>query len=378
MKKSGGNVAPAKGAADKTKKKLTPAEQAKLDEEMALRALKRAEENKKYGIKMALDDLPLILTEDFLKNAWESGKPRDFVYDYLTHQFDRIGILYEIKPEEQRMYANQILLDLIFIKKDLKCNVDEKLTIMSNLLFANFTNKDTRFSVDYPPIKDGAFENEEEEELWMQHELNRKAKIPELEDSVEPDDYRSALKLADRVENKTYAGDLSDFKQRLGKIMKKYSNIFNEKDEITHLVNHAMNSYFSNFNLFKYITIYDRSEENISMQVSIDEPTPTTPLAEAVQIGKLDDDKHLDGDKTKSDEALRREQEEAMAEEARRQEEEKERKKQEEWMGLDDKTIALIQDRLAKTKEYMIKRIEGKKEEYNEKLVAAKVQIKKK
>lgn len=377
MKKSG-NIAPTKGAADKTKKKLTPAEQAKLDEELAMRALKRAEDNKKYGIKMALDDFPLILTENFLNKAWESDKPRDFVYDYLTYQFDRIGILYEIKPEEQRMYANQILHDLIFIKKELKCTIEDKITLLSNLLFSNFTNKDQRFTIEYPPIRDSPFDNEEEEELWIQQEHNRKSKVPELEESVEPDDYRSALKPDDKVEDKSYAGDLVDFKQRLGKLMKKYPQYFSEKEEITSLVNHSMNSYFSNFNLFRYITVFDRSEENISMQVSVDEPNPIAPLTEAVQTGKLEDEKQGDGDKAKSEETLRREQEEALAEEARRQEEEIERKKQEEWLGLDDKTIALIQERLARTKEYMIKRIESKKEEYNEKLTAAKVQIKKK
>ena len=115
------------------------------------------------------------------------------------------------------------------------------------------------------------------------------------------------------------------------------------------------------------------------MQVSIDAPTAITPLVEAVQIGREEDNTHTeDANKGKSEEDERKEQEDALAEEGRRQEEDEHRKKQEEWMGLDDKTIALIQDRLAKTKEYMLKRIEGKKEEYTEKLSAAKIQIKKK
>ena len=38
---------PAKGAADKNKKKLTPAEQVKLEEEMAARSFKRGDDNKK-------------------------------------------------------------------------------------------------------------------------------------------------------------------------------------------------------------------------------------------------------------------------------------------------------------------------------------------
>ena len=376
MKKSG-NIAQPKGAADKTKKKLTPAEQAKLEEELALRALKMAEDNKKYGIKIAIEELPLILTADFLDHAWSNDNPREYVYDYLTHQFEKVGILYQIKPEEQRMYANQILLDLIFVKKDLQIDGDKQVLLI-NLLFSNFTNKDRRFSIEYPPIREAPFENEEEEEQWVNQENNRKAKCPELEDSVEPDDYRSALRPADKVEDKNYTGDLADFKLKLGKLMKKYPPFFGDKDEITRFVTHAMNSYFANFNLFRYISVFDRSEENISMQVSVDEPTVVAPLVDAVQIGKLDDAKHLDSDIAKSEEAIKREQEEAMAEEARRQEEEQERKKQEEWMGLDDKTIAVIQERLAKTKDYMLKRIEGKKEEYAEKLAAAKVQIKKK
>lgn len=373
MKKPG-NPAQAKPT-DKAKKKLTPAEQAKLDEEMALRALKRSEENKKYGIRMAMDDFPLLLTGDFLNNAWESERPKDFVYEYLTYQFDRLGILYNIKPQEQKMYSNQILLDLIFVKKDLKAE-GEKQTLLSNLLFANFTNKDTRYSIEYPPIRDTPFENEDAEEAWMLQEQERKSKLPEMEDHMEPDDYRSSLRITDCVEQKTYAGDLADFKQRLGRLIKAFPQMFIDKNEVAALVNHAMNSYFANFNLFRYITMFDRTEENITMQVSVDEPTVVAPLSDAVQTGKLEE--AADADKAMTEEMIRREQEAALAEEARRQEEELERKKQEEWMGLDDKTIALIQERINRTKEYMLKKIESKKEEYNEKLTAAKVPIKKK
>lgn len=377
MKKSG-NVAPAKGAPDKPKKKLTPAEQAKLDEELALRAMKRAEENKKFGIKMALDDFPLILTEDFLKQAWESPKPREYVYDYLTHQFDRLGILYLTKPEEQRMYANQILMDLIFIKQDFGSETAEKHCLLSNLLFANFTNKDLRFQIEYPQIRDTPFENEEEEEAWLNQEQARRSKLPELEDSVEPDDYRSALDVTSYIADKSYGSDLSDFKVRLGRVMKQYPHHFIKKEEIPVFVNHAMSSYFANHNLFRYTSYFTRSEENISLQVAVDEPTTVLPLTAAVQTGKLEAEDDDAAAKDNREEDARKAMEQEIEDAEKRAKEEEERKKLEEWMGLDDKTIAIIQDRIAKTKEYMVKRIESKKEEYNEKLTAAKVQIKKK
>ena len=69
---------------------------------------------------MTTQNIPLFLTNNFLENAWIADKPRDYVYNYLSHQFDRLRILYEFMIEEQKMYSNQILLDLIFLKNTLK------------------------------------------------------------------------------------------------------------------------------------------------------------------------------------------------------------------------------------------------------------------
>lgn len=374
MKKSGNVTKPA----DKSKKKLTPAEQAKLDEEIKARQEKRAEENRQFGIKMAVDGVPLLLTSDFLDKAWDSDKPREFVYNYLERQFDRIGLLYQIKPEEQKMYANQILLDLIFLRKDLTCE-GEKLQLLTNLLFSNFTNKDKRFQGELPLVQDTPPETEEEEEALVQHEQKFKSQLPEMDDSDEPEDYRSQLNPSDSLEEKTYEGDLSDFKSKLGAIIRKYSHHFTDKAEIAKYVSHAMGSYFSNFNLFRCTSMFRPSEEHISMQVSVDEPSDVQPLSAATQVSRLEEETAHEhhGDTAGEDEKKKAEEAAVQTAEMERIEEE-ERKKQEEWMGLDEKTIAMIQERLTKTKEHMLQRIEAKKEEYAEKLAAAKIQIKKK
>lgn len=364
--------------AGKDKKKLTPAEQAKLEEELKARQQKRAEEDKKYGIRYLIDGMPSLLTLDFLESAWNSERPREFVYDYFTHQLERTGLLYQIKPEEQKMYSNQVLLDLIFLKKEL--NVEgEKLLLLSNLLFTNFTNKDSRFEIELPQVRESVPETEEEEEALIQEEQKFRAKLPPLEDFEEPDDYRSQLDCTNQIKEKSYESDLVTFKQKLGSLMKKYPHYFMERSEITSLVNHAMSNYFANFNLYKCITLFKKSEENISMQISIDEPTIVLPLTQAEQIGRLDEEGHKDQHDPSEDQEEKKKREEAAAQAAELQRiEEEQKKKMEEWMGLDDRTIAMIQERLAKTKEYMVKRIESKKEEYTEKLAAAKIAPKKK
>lgn len=373
MKKSGVVAKPV----DKGKKKLTAAEQAKLDEEIKARQVKRNEDKKKYGIRMAVDGVPLLLTADFLENAWDSDKPREFVYDYLEHQFERIGILYKVKPEEQKAFANQILLDLIFLRKEMFCE-GEKQLVLSNLLFSNLTNKDKRFQGALPLVKDTQPETEEEEAL-IQEEQKFKSVLPQIDDSTEPEDYRAEQDPTESLEEKTSESDLVDFKAKLSAIIRKYSNYFNNKSEVAKLVSHAMNSYFGNFNLFRYISVFRPSEENISIQVPVDQPSEAPPLSEAIQVGRIVDESH-EGIKYKADgDDRKKKPEEAAVQvaEAEKQEEE-ERRKQEEWMGLDEKTIAIIQERLTKTKEQMIEKIESKKEEYTEKLAAAKIQIKKK
>lgn len=370
MKKSGVVAKPA----DKGKKKLTAAEQAKLDEEIKARQVKRNEDNKKYGIRMAVDGVPLLLTADFLENAWDSDKPREFVYDYLEHQFKRIGILYKVKPEEQKAFANQILLDLIFLRKELFCE-GEKQLVLSNLLFSNLTNKDKRFQGALPLVKDTQPETEEEEEALIHEEQKFKSVLP----PTEPEDYRAEQDPTESLKEKTSESDLVDFKAKLSAVIRKYSNYFNNKSEVAKLVSHAMNSYFGNFNLFRYISVFRPSEENISIQVPVDQPSEAPPLSEAIQVGRIENEAH-EGIKDKADGDDRKKKAEDAAVQAAEAEkhEEEERRKQEEWMGLDEKTIAMIQERLTKTKEQMIQKIESKKEEYTEKLAAAKIQIKKK
>lgn len=373
MKKTGA----APKTTDKAKKKLTPAEQAKLDQEIKARQERRIEENMKYGIKEAVKGLPLLLTDLFLADAWNSDKPREYVFQYLSHQFERIGVLYQLKPDEQKMFSNQILLDLVFLKKDLKCE-NEKQLLLCNLLFSNFTNKDKRFDRQMPLVQGVHPETEEEEEALLEKELGFRAKLPELPDSVDIVDYREALDISEFLEEKSYQVDLSDFKAKLGSLIRKYPSNFTEKSEITKLVSHAMNSYFANYSMQRYISMFGQSEENISMQVSVDEPTKVMPLSDAIQTAKIDDHGgELGDDQNKAMEESRK-AEEAVSQVVELQRAEEDRKRQEEWLGLDDKTIALIQSRLANTKQHMIKRIEAKRHEYAEKIQAAKIQVKKK
>lgn len=70
--------------------------------------------------------------------------------------------------------------------------------------------------------------------------------------------------------------------------------------------------------------------------------------------------------------------EEQAQEDALDKEREEAQREYEEWMGLDDETIALIKAKLAETKNYMMENIDKKKEEFEEKAANSKVFKKKK
>jgi TRAP-type C4-dicarboxylate transport system substrate-binding protein len=48
------------------------------------------------------------------------------------------------------------------------------------------------------------------------------------------------------------------------------------------------------------------------------------------------------------------------------------REEDERWAGLDEKTVEMIKDKIEETREYMEKELQGRKEEYAEKIREAK------
>lgn len=333
-----------------------------MEEEQKARRERRQQQDKKYGIQAYVEGYPMLLTEDFVSSVWTSAQPREAAFEYLYNQLERLKVVNKVKDDELRMYANQILFDLIHLKKDLEFT-ESKCYLALNLLFYNFINNDSRFNIEYPYVKVQTSEEEEEE---------AEEQPAKLEDEID----RSEIQVLDALDGKTYESDLKDFKEYLSKMAKKNPSIFTKQDLVA-LVNHALTSFFNNYNLFRYNSLYEQTEEEIRMQVTIDQPTVVAPLAEAQMIGK----KSEEGEANESQHLIEEERrkEEALAlRKAQEAEREAERIRQEEWLGLDDKTIKMIQERLEKTREYMLKKIEDKKEEYNEKLTNSKVNLKKK
>lgn len=72
------------------------------------------------------------------------------------------------------------------------------------------------------------------------------------------------------------------------------------------------------------------------------------------------------------------EEREKKEEEERKEAEDVARKEYEQWMGLDEQTVQMIKDKLDETKKYMMKRVEEKKAEYEEKAANSKTFKKKK
>jgi len=94
-------------------------------------------------------------------------------------------------------------------------------------------------------------------------------------------------------------------------------------------------------------------------------------LEKAIFVGKILTEEEIAAQKEKAlQDAL---DEERKAQEDREKEAELARKEYEEWMGLDEATIKMIKAKLAETKNYMEKRVDEKKSEYEEKASNSKV-----
>lgn len=362
----------------KDKKKMTPAELAKLEEEIKARREKRLEEEKKFGILPCVEGLPLLLTQDCLERAWAHSNPKEYLSTFLQHQFDRLGVGMKVKPEEKKMFVTQLLADLIYLKSSLECP-PEKLTILSNLLFRNMLNGDVRFEGDIPYVKEKPADAspDAEEELEDTPAINPVEQI-ELEEGEDYDDVRARTDVSAFLASKSYESDISNFKLLLGKVAKKFPVMFSDKQELAHLVQHGISSYFSRYSLYRCISLFSQTEEPQQQTISIDEPTPVSGLSQATMVAR-------EGEKTLP--TLQKDTQEnffpgSELDQARRKEreekEERERVLREEWMGLDERTVKVIQERLEKTREAMIKKIEAKKEEYLEKVAASKAPAAKK
>lgn len=377
---TGGQPAAGKQAAAgaKDKKKMTPAELAKLEEELKARRDKRLEEEKKYGIYPCVEGLPLLLTQDCLEKTWSHPNPKEYLRNFLQHQFDRLGTGMKVKPEEKKMFVTQLLADLIYLKSSLECP-SEKLTILCNLLFRNMINNDQRFTGEVPFVKekpaDPAADPDEEPD---DHPAVNLTDHIELEDGEDLDDIRARTDVATFIGSKSYETDVTNFKVLLGRVAKKYPVMFSDKQELAHIVQHGMTSYFSRYSLFRCVSLFTQTEEPLQQTVSIDEPTAVQPLAQATMVAREAEGTlpTLQKD-TQEDFFINKEVDETRRKE-REEKEERDRVLREEWLGLDERTVKIIQDRLEKTREQMIKKIETKKEEYLEKVAASKAPPKKK
>ena len=118
--------------------------------------------------------------------------------------------------------------------------------------------------------------------------------------------------------------------------------------------------------------MYEQESEDVFVKVNVDTPTTLPPLEDAKFLGKI----VTEEEQIAMDQERRRLQEEEELEERRRQEEEEERRQayEEEWMGLDEQTIQLINSKLKQTRAEMMTRLEEKNEEYKQKVATLKNQ----
>lgn len=176
---------------------------------------------------------------------------------------------------------------------------------MVNLMFGIMIHNDKRFQIEYPFL---GRQKEEEEVEEVKEEVKagkkgakavkggkdkKKAKkeeevAPEPQEEEEEDEEfsRSDIVVGDNLETKTQEGDLQEFKQRLRDLVTIDVDLF-EKSQVASIVQHAIESYFNNFELFNLFQTSEQKEEELFIQVNVDEPYVVPPLESANYAGKI-------------------------------------------------------------------------------------------
>ena len=378
------------------KKNTKELEAEKLEQERLEREKKQEEDDKKFGIKELIKDkdYPMLLTQYYVETAWSHDSPRQFTKEYFMEALKRLKLDKLVSDDELELYSNFTLQNLIYGKSTLNLCWG-KITVLVNLLFGIMINNDKRFQIEYPFI---GRKKEEEEVDEVKEEVKgavkKGAKVtkvvkdakkgkkeeevlmePQEEQEEDEEFSRSDILVGDNLAAKTQESDLLEFKQRLRELMGADITLF-EKGQIANIVEHAVDSYFNNFELFNLFQTTEQKEEELFIQVNIDEPYIVPPLESASYAGKIvtPEEQEQERQKREQDQI----EEYRRAEQQRVENEEEARKHYEEWMGLDDATIKMIQEKLHDTKNYMMKRIEEKRVEYEEKLSNVKGGKKKK
>lgn len=167
-------------------------------------------------------------------------------------------------------------MTLIFSKDKLKLE-DNKAQIVTNLTLGLFKNSDSRFDIEYPIVGKEASEEPEIEEpskkkdkkndkgdKKKQEEAAVKEEVPEEEEEDSVD--RSEIDPAESISSKTKENDKNWLRSTLVQLVESDVNLF-ERDQVKEIFNHLVESYFENFELFKFSRSFKQLEEEIFIQV---------------------------------------------------------------------------------------------------------------
>lgn len=271
------------GAKDKpkdTKKNPKELEAQRLEaERIAAETLKR-QQDEECGLNRMIEgeNIPMFLTQWYTTTAWSHEDPRTFTKAYLMRMFTAQKLVDEITDFEVDMYANNILYNLVYAKD--KLHLDDTATCyFLNLYFSVFLNQDSRFSSkNFEYLEDVRAREAAEEQ---QAALDKTKKAPEKDpkkkgdtkddmpvvDESDPLD-RDDIKLGTSLSQKSHEDDLAQFKLRLSKVCRANPALF-DKSQIALIINYAVESYFNNFRLYNFCQLYEQSEENLYLTVSI-------------------------------------------------------------------------------------------------------------
>lgn len=204
----------------------------------------------------------------------------------------------------------------------------------------------------------GIDEVENLEELIQKHTPKPFRVIMPTSDNIFTED-EDTIDVACSRANKTKDGDINKFKSFIKELSSNSGFIPDtqnfKKEEIMKIIEHVFKGYFEKYELFNYTITYEQAEDDVFLKATIDTPQFVPVLEDAHFQGKI----VQESEKLQHEEEIRlaRSQKEQLEESIKLEEEARRMAEYERWAGLDEKTIQVIEDRLAETREFMEKEI---------------------
>lgn len=373
-------------------KKLTKQEQAELEkqaeEQARLDEIKRREEIDRYGIIQMKNGVLRVFTETAVKEAWNAANPQEYMTKHFEKQLGIMELAGKVPQKEFKMLVDYSLYNLVHVIKTLKLEFKEAAIVLS-LLFEVYRMENPVFLSEFQAPEEGKeyeipAKEPTEEEVAAQAAADKKKKTQgkpagkpgvkgaaaakEAEEEQKPETVKPAVVLPNwDIRNKTRESDLQFFQNHLKRVCEYYfekNEPFLKEWQVRELFIYMRDTYLQHLPLIRAFIQREKRLEDYNVVVNVDLPGETESLDSAVQTGKK---------KTIEEEVLEamKEKEEEIKKMSKAKEQEKEttetRKANDEFLGLDEATVAMIREKLAETEGTILNQLEERQRRLDEK-----------